>query len=92
LEVELVPGGDLDYHLWKQKFKEEQAKFIIASIILGLEYLHNNIIHKNLTPSNILIGKKGYAKISKFLLTREWSKHNGSETSGTPGYMATEVL
>jgi serine/threonine protein kinase len=93
LAVELVPGGDLDYHLRKRKFKEEQAKFIIASIILGLEYLHNNnIIHRNLTPSNILIDKKGYAKISDFLLTREWSKHNASETSGTPGYMAPEVM
>lgn len=93
LASELVPGADLGFHLKKRKFKEEQAKFIIASIIVGLEYLHNNnIIHRNVTPSNILIDKKGYVKLSDFILAREWDKNNASDTSGTPGYMAPEVM
>jgi len=93
LAVELVQGADLGYHMRKKKFKEEQAKFIMASIIMGLEYLHNNnIIHRNLTPSNVLFDKKGYVKISDFLLSRQWEEHNASETSGIPGYMAPEIM
>ena len=26
------------------------------------------------------------------MLAREWSEHNASETSGTPGYMAPEIM
>jgi len=93
LAVELMQGADLDYHMKKRKFKEEQSKFVIASIIVALEYMHNNnLIHRNLTPSNVLLDKKGYVKLSDFLLTREWTEHNSSDTSGTPGYMAPEIM
>ena len=77
----------------RKRFKEAQAKFIIASIITGLEYLHNNnILHRNIKPSNILFDKKGYCKLSDFVLAKEWTEHNSSDISGTPGYMAPEVM
>lgn len=93
LAVELVTGADLGYHMKKRKFKEVQAKFIIASIIVSLEYLHNNnILHRNVQPSNVLIDKKGYVKLSDFVLARELTEHNASDTSGSPDYMAPEIM
>ena len=48
LVMDLLSGGDLRFHLYKQKvFTEQQTKFYIACVILALEYLHKNkIIHK----------------------------------------------
>jgi len=45
--MELLNGGDLDWHLYKRKmFKEYEAKFYTAQIICGLFYLHSKeIIH-----------------------------------------------
>ena len=40
-------------------------EFIIANIVLGLEYLHKNrIIHRDIKPSNVVFGADGYLKIA----------------------------
>ena len=95
LVTDFMPGGDLRYHLIKKhkKFSEKEAQFILACLILALEYLHNNgVIFRDLRPENILIDSKGYAKITDFGLARIWQPQNSSDTSGTPGYIAPEVL
>jgi serine/threonine protein kinase len=41
LVIDLMQGGDLRYHLAKnKKFSEEQTRFFIACMLLALEYLH----------------------------------------------------
>ncbi len=52
LIMDYINGGDLRYHLGKyRRFPENQAKFFIANIIVGLEYLHTNkIIHRDIKP------------------------------------------
>ena len=43
---------------------EDKIRFLSASIILALDYLHKNeIIYRNITPNNILITKEGYIKL-----------------------------
>ncbi len=65
----------------------------MACITLGLEYCHiNNIIHRDIKPENLVLDKKGYVKITDFGIAKKYEKDNGSETSGTPGYMAPEVM
>ena len=66
LVMDYLPGGDLRYHLSEKRcFKESEAKFIVACIYLGLEYLHyKKIIHRDIKPENIVFDKKGYVRLT----------------------------
>jgi protein kinase A len=94
LVMDIMPGGDLRFHLGKQrKFSEEQTKFFIACLFCALEYLHvHNIIHRDIKPENLVLDSKGYVRLTDFGIARIWQQENGHETSGTPGYMAPEVI
>ena len=47
------------------------ARFIIAQIILSIEYIHTlKIIYRDLKPDNILISKDGYVKLIDFGLSK----------------------
>ena len=94
LVMDLLTGGDLRYHLCKiRHFSEEETKFFIACLLLGLEYIHgNNIIHRDIKPENLVSDENGYIRITDFGVAKIKKEDNSSETSGTPGYMAPEVL
>ena len=38
------------------------------------------------------MGEDGYVKITDMGISRNWDPENASDTSGTPGYMAPEVM
>jgi len=65
---EYVPGGSLRDLLNKfVKFEEKLVKVYIRQIIEGLNYLHkNDIIHRDLKCSNILVDNNGVIKLSDF--------------------------
>ena len=94
LVMDLLTGGDLRYHICKQrKFTESQSKFFIACILLGLEYCHRNkIIHRDIKPENLVLDSNGYVHITDFGIAKIQKSHNSKETSGTPGYMSPEVM
>lgn len=94
LIMDLMNGGDLRYHLNKNKgFLETQAKFFAACIITGLEYIHSiGVLHRDIKPENLVLDCKGYLRITDFGIARIWSPENSKDTSGTPGYMAPEVM
>ena len=94
LVMDYLSGGDLRYHICRNRtFTEMETKFFMACIILGLEYIHsNNIIHRDIKPENLVCDEKGYIHITDFGVAKKHHKNNGEETSGTPGYMAPEVL
>lgn len=94
LVMDLMPGGDLRYHIGKQRrFTEAQTKFFISCILCSLEYLHENaIIHRDIKPENLVLDYKGYVHLTDFGIARLWQPENKHETSGTPGYMAPEVI
>ena len=94
---DLMSGGDLRYWYTRKKvFTEKECKFIIACIILGLEYLHTNkIIHRDLKPENILFDKKGYVHIADFGIAKELKNEPEEriiDVSGSPGYMSPEAI
>jgi len=94
LVMDLMPGGDLRYHLGKQrKFSEEQTKFFVACIVMALEFMHmNGVIHRDIKPENLVLDNQGYVRVTDLGIARVWRPDNASDTSGTPGYMAPEVM
>ena len=94
LVMDLFKGGDMRYHLFiHKKFNEMQSKFFCANIILGLEYLHKNkIIHRDIKPENLVLDENGYLAITDFGIAKKIEKSSKPDASGTPGYMAPEVL
>ena len=96
LVLDLLTGGDLRYqigHHRRQYFTEQQTKFFVSCIISALYYIHNkNIIHRDIKPENLVFDNKGYLHITDFGIAKFKNKNNKNETSGTPGYMAPEVM
>jgi serine/threonine protein kinase len=61
--------------------------------LLALEYIHcNNIIHRDLKPENLVLDENGYVRLTDFGIAKFYQADNESENSGTPGYMAPEVM
>ena len=85
-------NGDLaELIIVKEKLNESTARFIIAQIILALEYLHlHNILYRDLKPENVLIANDGYIRLTDFGL----SKENCFSMSfcGSPAYLSPEML
>lgn len=60
---------------------------------MSLEYLHaNGILHRDVKPENLVFDDKGYLKLTDMGIARQWKAENAQDTSGTPGYMAPEVM
>lgn len=94
LVMDLLTGGDLRYHIARhRKFSEEQTRFFIGCILQALEVVHGcGIIHRDIKPENLVFDAEGYLRLTDFGIARYWTPDNAQETSGTPGYMAPEVM
>ena len=71
---------------------EDLSKFYIASVLLALEYLHNNnIVYRDLKPENVFIDVNGHVKLGDFGFAKVLDNGNRTYTfCGTPGYVAPE--
>jgi serine/threonine protein kinase len=91
----LLPGGDLRFHITRHKkrfFSELQTKFFVSCIVLALKYIHSNkIIHRDIKPENLVFDLRGFLHVTDFGIAKFFSSVQ-RETSGTPGYMAPEVM
>ena len=58
-----------------------------------MKYIHqNNIIHRDIKPENLIFDEHGYLHITDFGIAKLYWPENYKDTSGTPGYMAPEIL
>jgi tRNA A-37 threonylcarbamoyl transferase component Bud32 len=84
IAMEFVDGLDLAAML--RKFKDEQrqvplpAAFHIAiEIVRALDFAHShNVVHRDVSPSNILISRAGEVKIADFGIAVAASPHRGA--------------
>lgn len=49
-------------------------------------------MHRDIKPENLVFNSRGYLHLTDFGIAREISADNANDTSGTPGYMAPEIL
>jgi serine/threonine protein kinase len=97
LVMEFVDGGSL-YRLKKEakKIPLEFVYYMALEILKGLSYAHKKgVLHRDLSPSNILISKEGEVKISDFgiaqLRDSKASFAGGIiRAGGKPDYMSPE--
>ena len=94
LVMDLLPGGNLRYHIClKRRFNEKQNKFLIGCILVGLQYIHSQcILHRDIKPENLVFDSNGYLRITDFGIAKKYVVNNKKDTSGTVGYLAPEIL
>ena len=50
------------------------------------------MIHRDIKPENCVFDSKGYIRVTDLGIARQLKSDNSQDTSGTPGYMAPEVM
>jgi len=83
-------GGDLVGHLNHEKrFSDDRAKFYSSQVALAIGHLHkNNIIYRDIKPSNILIDSSGYISVTDFGIAKFIEDDRKALTfCGTPEYL-----
>lgn len=95
--MELLPGGDLDQRIEKNRPNARTATNIIRAIAEGLAFAHNKgIVHRDIKPMNILFNSDGIPKLVDFGIAKlVQSQQSVVQTReglslGSPTYMSPE--
>ncbi|KAJ8902485.1 hypothetical protein NDN08_006889 [Rhodosorus marinus] len=104
--MEYLPGGDMCSLLCNLGFLDlDVSRQYVAEIVLAIEYLHSmNVVHRDLKPDNVLIGKNGHVKLTDFGLSRlgllesnllndnPWKQRTGEDTQPAARRFAENAL
>lgn len=96
LVLELCHNGELLQYLKRNgnKLSEIEARYIIRQVVEGLLYLHkHNIVHRDMTLTNLLLTKDMRVKIADFGLATQLNSRDEKHMTmcGTPNYISPEV-
>lgn len=95
LITDFFGGGEILEHIRRLgRFSEDQARFFVAEVSLGLEYLHDKgICHRDLKPENVLLDVEGHVRLTDFGLAKMGLRQALTSTMcGTPEYLPPEVF
>jgi hypothetical protein len=95
LALEFIDGPSLHEALVKHgPYSWAEARVLMAQLAQGLADAHAaGVIHRDVKPSNVLIGPDGVAKLTDFGIARGLDSTRMTATStmiGTPAYLAPE--
>lgn len=91
----LVDGADLETKAREQVLSSREAAKICRDLADALEYAHRNgVVHRDVKPSNVLIGPDGRPRLTDFGLAKLTNQDSGLTGSGqiigTATYMPPE--
>ncbi|RYF10573.1 MAG: serine/threonine protein kinase, partial [Deltaproteobacteria bacterium] len=109
IAMEYVPGVTIGTilegaHKAQLQLPPEMVVHIVSHILRGLAYAHNlttssgeaiGVLHRDITPQNILVTRKGFVKIADFGIAKavnEISTTSPGMIKGKLGYIAPEQL
>ncbi|GMF53920.1 unnamed protein product [[Candida] boidinii] len=93
--MEYISGGDLMWHVQKERFSLRRAQFYAAEVLLALSFLHENgVVYRDLKLDNILLTTDGHIKLGDYGLCKEdmWYGNSTGTFCGTPELMAPEII
>jgi len=104
--MEYVHGCDLLAVIKRVRETKEElpvgfVAFCLSEALKGLEYAHTatgpdgkplNLIHRDVSPSNIFISFNGEVKLGDFGVAHQAGEAQGSEVRGKMAYLAPEIL
>jgi serine/threonine protein kinase len=89
-----IEGTDLKTAAEQGRFSPTEASRVIAAIADALHYAHTKgLVHRDVKPANILIGRQGKPYLADFgiaLRDEDVGKGSDDELIGTPLYMSPE--
>ncbi|KAH8258888.1 hypothetical protein KR038_012154 [Drosophila bunnanda] len=97
LVLELAHNGELHRYMnhISRPFTETEAASILKQVVAGLLYLHShNIMHRDISLSNLLLSKEMHVKIADFGLATQLKRPDERHVTmcGTPNYISPEVV
>lgn len=98
--MELVQGTSLTDYISsvrgkQQRMSEEQIWSIFIQLTLALSYMHmeRGVVHRDLTPSNVMVDQNGKVKITDFGLARQKNKESLMKSAvGTISFSCPEII